>query len=80
MAGFGQLGLFGPLALEQRYAELSLQVDDAVADYRDGAIKLPGGAVEAAFVDDGKEYPKLVAWLDTFAAQVPIFGETKVAA
>lgn len=27
-----------------------------------------------------KEYPKLVAWLDTFAAQVPIFGETKVAA
>jgi glutathione S-transferase len=27
-----------------------------------------------------KEYPKLVDWLDAFAAQVPIFNETKVAA
>jgi glutathione S-transferase len=27
-----------------------------------------------------KEYPKLVAWLDRFAAQVPAFAETKVAA
>ena len=27
-----------------------------------------------------KDYPKLVAWLDQFAAQVPAFAETKVAA
>jgi glutathione S-transferase len=27
-----------------------------------------------------KDYPKLVAWLDQFAAQVPAFNETKVAA
>lgn len=27
-----------------------------------------------------KDYPKLVAWLDKFAAQVPSFGATKVAA
>jgi glutathione S-transferase len=27
-----------------------------------------------------KDYPKLVAWLDAFAAQVPAFGETRMAA
>lgn len=27
-----------------------------------------------------KKYPKLVAWHDTFAAQVPAFGETKIEA
>lgn len=27
-----------------------------------------------------KDHPKLVAWLDRFAAQVPAFGETKIAA
>ena len=27
-----------------------------------------------------KEYPRLVAWHDKFAAQAPVFGETKVAA
>ncbi len=27
-----------------------------------------------------KDHPRLVAWLDRFAAQVPAFGETKVAA
>jgi glutathione S-transferase len=27
-----------------------------------------------------KDHPKLVAWLDRFAAQVPAFAETKVEA
>ena len=59
-AGHGQLRLARAFPVEQRQAQLRLQIGDAIADDRHGAVEPASRRGEAAGVDDGQEDAQLV--------------------
>ena len=56
----GEPRLARALPLEQQQPKLRLEIGDAVADHRGGAVEPPPGGREAARLDHGQEDPELV--------------------